>query len=157
MALLATVVDQYNRTTVGTGYTVGGAGASIIGNALAIPANYAGGVVYSNAKTTGGHTLDGSTMTVEVTQTPARSTTSSANAQVWVEINTGAVNRVGFEIVAPVTAAGAVRIDFLGQTTGYAAIGTTQSLAWDPVAMRWLRLRLNATALYWETAPDGLT
>lgn len=131
-----------------------GQGAFVVGSGeLAIAARtLEGAPVFSFARSRGGYTLIGSSLTLEVTAVPGP-VGSGAFAQVWVMDPTPdiTVARLGFEYVAE-----ANRLDFLGQAgDDYAPIGTTASITFDAVAHRWLRLRHTGTIIVWETSPTG--
>lgn len=115
--------------------------------------NGAGGAFYSSRRSKALYSwTDGYRFAVEVVGMPAPN--GAANAQLWLMDPTPAngVDRLGFEYVAA-----ANRLDFIGQTAGYAPIGQTESEPYDPVAHRWLAWRRAGTTLVWETSPDGLT
>lgn len=156
MAELVTLYDTFDRAALGAAWTA--SGASIIGNALAVNAAYSGGPVYSSARSAAGFTWSGSQLAFELTQVPARTSTSGANAQLWIRDPAPAatVDRIGFEIAAP-AGTGTITITCIGQTgASYSPIGTTTTLTYDAVAMRWLRLRHTGTSVVWETSPTGL-
>jgi hypothetical protein len=125
-------------------------GASVANGRLLVNASFAGGPVYSSARSSL-DSLAGKTWVFRTPVLPA----GDANAQMWVMDNApaGVVDRVGFEYVGI-----ADRMDFIAQTGTYAPLGTTISVpAWSSVGHTYFRLQHTGASLVWSTSPDGAT
>lgn len=106
---------------------------------------------YSALRSAAIYTFQGSWVVLHVPLMP-QAPGEQVNFQFWITVDPGTgVNRIGFEYVAQ-----ANRLDFLGQTTGYASIGTTQSVLYSR-AHQWLRLAMSGTTIIWQTSPDGFS
>lgn len=108
---------------------------------------------YAALRTAESYSFLGATLSFRIRRAPEGGT---ANAQAWMKQPDGlGVGRVGFELR---TVSGVTYLDFLGQTTGYASVGTTVTETYDEHVHRWLMVECSSAGwIAWYSSVDGVT
>lgn len=147
MALLSTLVDDFNDDQIGPQWPLSYGGAAEVGGRARVPCS---SVSYAGYQTDTIWTFDQFSLQVP---------TFPALAGATVECYTSAWIFSGSQD-------GGTHVGFLGDHTtgslyfmsrvGYVDAAAT-SVVLDPVVHRWWRLRLSGPDLLWDTSPDGIT
>jgi hypothetical protein len=144
MALIGSITDDFNDGTIGSQWTVNGAGVTESSGTLNIPI----GVAYQGLQTAVTYDLANSQYLAQITSVAAQGAGSREN-MLYMRTGGSEANRAGF----------------LVQGTGgncicmltVASVGNDTAFAFSLATTNWLRMRHNGTTLFWESAPDGLT
>jgi len=144
---IATLTDDFSTGALDTTkwllWTAGT--ASVSGGQLRVVSNtdWSGGI-----ESVSRYDLTGSSFMVEVVSTSA----ASVYEDTYINILASTGNGVGIDIEMTNGSGGITLGSFVGGT--YTARGT---VTYDPVTMRWARLREASGTVYMDTAPDGKT
>lgn len=144
------LTDDFSAATLDAARWTAVNGGGIAAGRMYVNASFTTATVYSSVRSRL-DTFAGRTLTFRVAALPA----GNANAQIWVmdDVPAAGVDRIGFEYIGA-----ADRMDFIGQTAGYAPVGTTTSVAaWSTVGHAYFRLQHTGTTIVWSTSADGIT
>lgn len=146
MALLETLIDNFNDDVIGPEWGNSYGGVSEVGGRARVPCVAASWAGYQTAKV---WTLAGSSVFLQVPTVPAVSTATEASIVFSIIIATDGTS-LAFNIDS---AAGTLRCE---SNTDYFD-GAATVLTYSSVDHLWLRLSEDGTNVYWDTSPNGST
>ncbi|CAM5603355.1 hypothetical protein [Streptomyces coeruleorubidus] len=145
MPSLSTLVDNFNDGVIGPVWGNSYGGVTETGGQARVPCTTG----FAGYQTAYSWTMAGASFFVKIPTVPTAGAATECYCGVLVNSPT-AGTRIGFTINA---VAGLLRCK---NDVGYFDAGVVE-IAYDPVAMAFLRLREDAGTVYWDTSPDGTT